>query len=33
VTYNGTLGAGPSTQFGFTAGGNASTPTVTCTGS
>jgi endoglucanase len=33
VTYNGSLGAGASTQFGFTAGGNASTPTVTCTGS
>jgi len=33
VNYNGALGAGSSAQFGFTAGGNASSPTLTCTAS
>jgi lysophospholipase L1-like esterase len=31
VNYNGALGAGASTSFGFQANGAASTPTVTCT--
>ncbi|WP_433200816.1 glycoside hydrolase family 6 protein [Dactylosporangium sp. CS-047395] len=31
--YNGALGAGASTQFGFTANGSAATPTVSCTAS
>ncbi|MER7281100.1 cellulose binding domain-containing protein, partial [Dactylosporangium sp. NPDC000244] len=31
LTYNGSLSAGSSTQFGFTATGNTSTPTLTCT--
>ncbi|MFB9446915.1 glycoside hydrolase family 6 protein [Dactylosporangium vinaceum] len=31
VSYNGSLNAGGSTQFGFTGSGNASTPALTCT--
>ena len=31
VSYNGALGAGASTTFGFLANGSASTPTLACT--
>jgi len=31
VSYNGSLGAGASTTFGFLANGAPSTPTLTCT--
>ncbi len=30
ATYNGSLGAGASTTFGFTANGTAATPTPSC---
>ncbi|MEU7873432.1 glycoside hydrolase family 6 protein [Dactylosporangium sp. NPDC049140] len=33
VSYNGSLGAGSSTQFGFTGTGNVTTPTLSCTAS
>jgi endoglucanase len=33
VSYNGSLGASSSTQFGFTANGNATTPALSCTAS
>ncbi|WP_438822079.1 cellulose binding domain-containing protein [Actinocrinis puniceicyclus] len=32
ASYNGTLAAGASTTFGFTANGAPSTPALTCTG-
>jgi hypothetical protein len=33
ASYNGSLAAGASTTFGFTATGSPSTPALTCTGS